>query len=279
MAIKFLKPTTNGQRGMTVVRPDQISAGKPTVKSLLRSIKKVTGRGNGTITTRHRGGGIRSFYRVVDFNGRDRLGIPGRVETIEYDPRRSALIALIVYPDGDKRYVLAHKTMKVGDEIMTDVKTKARDGNRMHLKNIPVGYSIFNIEISAGRGGQIVRSAGKSATLVSLDGDKSQIQLPSGEIRLVEKTNFATIGVISNEEHSQEKLGKAGRTRHHGRRPEVRGKAMNPCDHPHGGGEGGCPVGLKYPKTPWGAHTLGVKTRKNKKTNQYILRSRHRAKK
>lgn len=277
MALRKLKPTTNGQRGM--VRIASLLKGRPQVKSLLKSSKKITGRSNGTISIRHRGGGTRSKYRLVDFSGATKLGIPGRVEALEYDPKRSAHIALIVYPDGEKKYVLAHKGIEAGDSVITDIKAKVKDGNRMQLKNIPVGFSIFNVEINAGKGGQIVRSAGQSARLISLDGDKAQVQLPSGEIRFVEKTNFATIGIVSNDEHSLTKAGKAGRTRHKGRRPQVRGKAMNPCDHPHGGGEGGSPIGMKHPKTPWGAPALGKKTRKNKTTDKHIAVSRHRAKK
>lgn len=279
MAIRNLKPVTNAQRGMDRLTNEQITAKKPSVKSLLVPKAKVTGRSNGTISIRHRGGGTRSHYRLVDFDGTGKLGIPGHITAIEYDPNRTALIALITFVDGEKRYQLAHKTAKVGDEVVTDVKAKAKDGNRMQLKNIPVGFSLFNIEITQGKGGQIVRSAGQSAKLVSLDGDMAQVELPSGEIRYVTKTNFATIGVLSNEELSLMKIGKAGRVRHMGRRPQVRGKAMNPCDHPHGGGEGNTSIGMKHPKTPWGAPALGVKTRKNKTTNKYIVRSRHRAKK
>ncbi len=279
MAIRNVKPTTNGQRGMSYLDGDHVTKGKKAEKSLLARGKKITGRSNGKISIRHRGGGTRSHYRKVDFNGADKLGIPGKVAAIEYDPKRTANIALIVFADGEKRYVLAHKSMKQGDEIVTDTKAKAKDGNRMQLKSIPVGFAIYNIEMKPGKGGQIVRSAGGQAKLVSLDGDLAQIELPSGEIRLVPKNCYATIGVLSNEELSLMRVGKAGRKRHMGKRPQVRGKAMNPNDHPHGGGEGGCPIGMKYPKTPWGAHALGVKTRKNKTTDKFILRSRHRAKK
>ncbi len=279
MAIKKMKPTTDGQRGMSRIVAPFLSKPKKRVRSLVKNIKKVTGRSNGTITIRHRGGGTRSQYRAVDFDGTTKLGIPGKVEAIEYDPHRTSFICLVIYPDGERRYVIAHKDVKVGDEIVTDRKAKAKDGNRMQLVNIPVGFSIFNIEINANKGGQMVRSAGQSARLVSLDGDKAQVQLPSGEIRLVEKTNYATIGVVSNDEHFLVKLGKAGRVRHMGRRPQVRGKAMNPCDHPHGGGEGNVSIGMKHPKTPWGAPALGVRTRKNKTTDKYIAVSRHRAKK
>lgn len=280
MGIKRLKPMTNGQRDTAVNDREQVTAKKPTVKSLLKKSKKVTGRSNGTITIRHRGGGTRSHYRMIDFNGTDKLGVPGRIEAIEYDPKRTSFISLIVYKDGDKRYVLAHKNAKVGDDIITNIKAKIRAGNRMQIQNIPVGYDIFNVEITPNKGGQVVRAAGQSATLTSLDGEKAQIQLSSGEVRYVEKTNYATIGIVSNEENNQVRIGKAGSVRHKGRRPHVRGKAMNPCDHPHGGGEGGSPIGMKYPKTPWGAHALGVKTRSRKKaSNKLIVISRHRAKK
>ena len=279
MGIKEIKPTTPGRRNINFNDRAQVTA-KKSLKSLLKRGKKTAGRSNGTFTIRHRGGGTRKFYRMIDFSGAQKLGIPGKVAEIEYDPNRTGFIALINYCDGDKRYVLAHKNMKVGDSVMTDEKAKPIEGNRMHLNNIPVGFQIFNVEMTPNKGGQIARSAGQYSTLVSLEGDKAQVQLSSGEIRLVEKTNFATIGIMSNEEHSLERIGKAGRVRHKGRRPQVRGKAMNPVDHPHGGGEGGSPIGMKYPKTPWGAPALGVKTRKRKKeSDKNILRSRHRAKK
>lgn len=277
MTVRKYKPVTNAQRDMEYIENDQVSNGKPQTKSLLKAKKKITGRG-GSITIRHRGGGCRRHYRMIDFNGTDKLGVPGKVKAIEYDPNRSAFIALVFFADGDKRYQLAHKAMKVDDEVITDVKTKAKEGYRMQLKNIPVGFPLFNVEVTAGKGGQVVRSAGQSAKLVSLDGPMAQVQFPSGEIRYIEKTNYATIGVVSNEENNQIRLGKAGRVRHKGRRPQVRGKAMNPTDHPHGGGEGGSPIGLKHPKTPWGAPALGVKTRKKKKSDKYLVRSRHRAK-
>ncbi|MCL4142447.1 UNVERIFIED_CONTAM: hypothetical protein GTU68_023572 [Idotea baltica] len=257
----------------------QVTAKKPQVKSLLvAKSKKLSGRSKGTISIRHRGGGTRSFYRKVDFSGLQKKDIPGTIKEIEYDPNRTAYIALVFYKDGDKRYVLAHKGAAIGDEVLTTEKTKAKHGMRMQLKNIPVGFPVFNIEFQPGKGGQIVRSAGGSAKLISLDGDKAQIVMPSGETRLFEKECFATIGILSNEEKSLEKIGKAGRVRNKGRRPQVRGKVMNPNDHPHGGGEGASSIGMKYPKTPWGAHALGVKTRKNKSSNKLISISRHRAK-
>jgi len=280
MAIKNQKPTTNGQRNMSFVDGAQISTKKTLGKKLFKKGKKTTGRANGKISIRHRGGGTRSHYRFIDFNGTDKLGVPAKVISIEYDPKRTAYISFICFKDGEKRYILAHKNMKVGDEVIVDNKAKIKEGNRMMLKNIPVGFPIFNIEFSPKKGGQLVRTAGGEAKIVSLDGDKAQIQLPSREIRLFDKNCFATIGVLSNEEKNLIQIGKAGRKRNMGRRPQVRGKAMNPCDHPHGGGEGGAPIGLKYPKTPWGAHALGVKTRKNKKmSNKLILKNRHRNKK
>ncbi len=280
MGIRILKPMTNGQRDMSYVDGAQLTAKKPSVKNLLARGKKVTGRANGKISIRHRGGGTRPQYRKVDFSGADKLSILAKVTAIEYDPNRTSYIALLVFTDGEKRYVLAHKDMKVGDGVVTDTKAKILDGNRMHLENIPVGFHIYNIEMIPGKGGQIIRTAGTSAKLISLDGDMAQVELPSGEIRLFDKNCFATLGSLSNEEKSLIRIGKAGRVRHKGRRPQVRGKAMNPNDHPHGGGEGGSPIGMKYPKTPWGAHALGVKTRKKKKlSDKYIARSRHRAKK
>lgn len=279
MAIIKLKPTTNGRRDMSINDRSQITAKKPSVRSLLKVGKKISGRGNGTITTRHRGGGARPQYRMIDFDGTAKLGIPAKVAAIEYDPNRSCFIMLLNYVDGDKRYQLAHKGAKVGDTVMTADSAKVVEGNRMQIKNIPVGFNIFNVEVTPNKGGQIVRSAGGSAKLISLDGEKAQIELPSGEIRLVEKTNYATVGILSNEEHNQVRIGKAGRKRHMGRRPTVRGKAMNPVDHPHGGGEGRNSIGMAYPKTPWGAHALGVKTRRNKSNDKLIVRSRHRAKK
>ncbi|HEY5714250.1 MAG TPA: 50S ribosomal protein L2 [Candidatus Gracilibacteria bacterium] len=279
MAIKFVKPTTNGRRNINFIDRSHLHKGKAE-KSLLVSQKNKSGRSGGTITIRHRGGGNKTLLRKVDFKGVDKLGISGKVTALEYDPARSAFIGLVAYKDGEKRYVLAHKDMKVGDEVITDTKAKALTGNRMQLEHIPVGFQIYNVEITPNRGGQVARSAGSSATLTSLDGDMAQVQLHSGEIRFVDKINFATIGVVSNEDHSLLRIGKAGRVRHKGRRPVVRGKAMNPCDHPHGGGEGNTPIGMKYPKTPWGAHALGVKTRKRTKaSNKFIVRSRHRAKK
>ena len=280
MGIRVLKPNTNAQRGMSYLDNEDITAKKPSVKSLLKRGKKVTGRNHGKVSIRHRGGGTRRQYRKIDFNGTDKLGIPAKIVAIEYDPNRTVNVALLVFADGEKRYILAWKGAKVGQQVITDIKAKAVDGNRMQVKNIPVGFNVFNLEVRLNKGGQFVRSAGQYAKLISLDGDLAQFELKSGEIRLVPKECFATIGTLGNEEWSLVRIGKAGRVRNSGRRPQVRGKVMNPIDHPHGGGEAANSIGMKYPKTPWGAHALGVKTRKkNKVSNKFILRSRHRAKK
>lgn len=275
MAIKKLKPTTPGRRGMSTISYDSLLKKRPE-KKLTSVLKKTAGRDNrGTISIRRRGGRHKRKYRVIDFKRSDKLGVPAIVKTIEYDPNRSAFIALLYYSDGEKRYILAPEKLKIGDKVITNEKTKMKAGNRLQIKNIPTGFSIYNIELNPGKGGQIVRSAGSSAKLMSLEGRLAQIQLPSGEIRLVNKDCYATIGTVSNCDHTHVKIGKAGRSRWLGKRPKVRGKAMNPCDHPHGGGEGGSPIGLKHPKTPWGTPALGVKTRKRKKkSNIFIVRTR-----
>ena len=275
MALKVYKPTTPGRRNMSVSSFAEVTKTKPE-KSLVKGKNRISGRNSqGKITIRHRGGGAARKYRMVDFKRNDKLGIPANVTAVEYDPYRTAYIILVNYADGEKRYHLAPEAIKVGTKIISNNKAKVETGNRMELRYIPVGYSIYNVELTKGKGGQIVRSAGSSAKLVSLDGEKAQIQLPSGEVRYVEKGCFATIGTVSNSDHSNIKIGKAGRKRHLGRRPQVRGKAMNPVDHPHGGGEGNQPIGLKHPKTPWGMPALGVKTRnKNKHSNKWIIRRR-----
>lgn len=258
---------------MSVVKPENLTDKKPE-KSLTKSIKKNAGRSKGKISIRHRGGGARKKYRSIDFK-LDKRGVSGKIIAIEKDPNRSALIALINYADGDKRYILATGKMKVGKEILTDEKTPIKDGNRLMLKNIPVGTPVCNIEMVPGKGAQLARSAGASITLQAVDDGMATLKLPSSELRMVNETCYATIGQISNFEHNIYRIGKAGRKRHMGRRPHVRGSAMNPVDHPHGGGEGRQPIGLKHPKTPWGKPTLGVKTRKkNKASNKYILRRR-----
>jgi large subunit ribosomal protein L2 len=274
MPIKKIKNTTNGQRTMTVLTYEEITTNKPH-KALLMSRKERAGRNShGIITVRHRGAGNKIQIRVVDFKQNDKLNIEATVKTVEYDPNRSAFIMLVLYKDGEYRYHLAPDGIKVGDRIMTAKKTKARVGNRMMLENIPVGFDIHNVQIDLSGKGQLVKTAGSAAKLVSLDGEYAQVQLPSGEVRFVHKECFATVGRVSNIDHANVTIGKAGRNRHKGQRPEVRGKAMNPNDHPHGGGEGNCPIGLKYPKTPWGLHALGVKTRRRKDTNRWIVKTR-----
>ena len=273
MAVKTYKPITPGQRFKTTSSFEEITRTEPE-KSLLAPLKKTGGRNNnGRITSRRRGGGHRRHYRIIDFK-RNKFDIPARVDSIEYDPNRSANIALLVYADGEKRYILAPHKLVVGSTIISSENAPIKVGNSLMLENIPAGTIVHNIEMKPGKGGQIVRSAGSSAKLVSLEGDYAQIQLPSSEIRLVPKNIYVTIGAVSNGDHSNIKIGQAGRKRRMGKRPQVRGKVMNPCDHPHGGGEGGCPIGMKYPKTPWGAHALGKKTRNNKSTDKWILKRR-----
>ncbi len=249
-------------------------------KRLSHGKKRISGRdGRGRVAIRHRGGGHKRLQRDIDFRQTRKHGVPATVAALEYDPNRSARIALLHYADGDKAYVLAPEGMKVGEQIVAAARTKVKVGNRMELQHIPVGYRIFNIEMQMGRGGQIVRSAGTAATLVGFDGDHAIIQLPSSEIRKVRKECFATIGTVSNPEHNLITIGKAGRMRWMGRRPQVLGKSMNAVDHPHGGGEGHSPIGLVAPKTPWGKKAMGIKTRKPQKSVDLILRRRTRKKK
>lgn len=274
MTLKRFKPTTPGIRHMSISSFEEITTSKPE-KSLMVALKRHAGRNNeGTIMVRHRGSGEKKFYRIIDFSRKDKLNIAGTVKTIEYDPYRTARIMLVVYKDGEKRYHLAPDGIKVGTVITMKDKGKIAPGNRMMIKNIPVGFDIYEVELNKGRGGQLGRSAGTKIKLVSLETPKAQIQMPSGEIRYVEKTNYATVGIVSNLEHSNIKIGKAGRKRHMGWRPTVRGKVMNPRDHPHGGGEAKNPIGLKHPKTPWGMPALGFKTRRRKYTNLMILKDR-----
>jgi len=276
MPVKKFKPTTPGQRQMSVLTFEEITRTKPE-KSLLLPVKKNAGRNNqGKICVRHRGGGEKRKYRIIDFNRRDKLNIEGKVASIEYDPNRTAFIMLVQYKDGEKRYHLAPLGIKVEDKVVIKEKAKIKDGNRMKIKNIPVGYSIYEVELSEKRGGQLGRSAGAIIRLVSLEGKHAQIQMPSGEVRLVNKECYATIGTVSNIDHSNVSLGKAGRKRHMGWRPTVRGSVMNPIDHPHGGGEGKSSVGLKHPKTPWGMPAMGFKTRNRKYTNKMIVKDRRR---
>lgn len=273
MPVKKYKPVTPGTRGMTGYTFDEVTKSKPE-RSLLLPLRKKGGRNSqGRITVRHRGGGHRRNIRIVDFK-RDKLNIPAKVASIEYDPNRTARLALLYYADGEKRYIIAPVDIKVGDTVMSGPNAEIRSGNALPISNIPVGTLIHNIEIAEGRGAQIVRSAGGAAQLLAKEGDFAQVRLPSGEVRLVRQTCFATVGQIGNLDHGNIKLGKAGRKRHLGIRPTVRGSAMSPRDHPHGGGEGRQPIGLPGPKSPWGKPTLGYKTRRNKKTDQYIVRRR-----
>jgi len=243
-------------------------------KSLLRPLKKSAGRNfRGKITVRHRGGGHKRRYRVIDFK-RDKSGVPGRVASIEYDPNRSARIALVVYADGEKRYIIAPVGLMVGDMVMAGADAEIRVGNAMPISNIPVGTTIHNIELHIGKGGQMVRAAGASAQLLAKEGRYAHIRLPSGEVRLVNVQCMATIGQVGNTDHGNIKLGKAGRKRWLGFRPSVRGSAMDPSSHPHGGGEGRTPIGMPGPKSPWGKPTLGYKTRRNKATDKWIVRRR-----
>lgn len=275
MPIKIVRPNDAGRRRYSVLTYEEITKTTPE-KRLRINIKRHAGRNNqGRLTVRHRGGGNKNLYRLVDFKQTDKIGIPGKVTAIEYDPYRTAFIMLVTYVDGDKRYHIAPEGIKVGDSILTKERAKAKMGNRMMLKHIPVGFEIHNVELTLGRGGQIVRSAGSAARLVSLEGQYAQIEMPSKEIRFTHKTCFASIGKISNPDHMNVSLGKAGRRRHMGWRPAVRGKVMNPVDHPHGGGEGRNPIGMPGPKTPWGKPALGFKTRRRKlKSDRMIIRTR-----
>jgi len=273
MAVKKYKPTTPGQRGMTGYAFEEITKDTPE-RSLLVPQRKSGGRNvYGRVTVRHRGGGHKRHIRVVDFK-RDKRGIPARVAAIEYDPNRTARLALLHYADGEKRYIIAPLELRVGDSVIAGPEAEIRPGNSMPIANIPVGTMVHNIELKAGRGGQLVRSAGGAAQLLAKEGDYAQVRMPSGEVRLVRQVCYATIGQVGNLDHSNIKLGKAGRKRHLGIRPAVRGSAMSPRDHPHGGGEGRQPIGMPGPKSPWGKPTLGYKTRRNKTTDKYILRRR-----
>jgi large subunit ribosomal protein L2 len=273
MAVKKYKPVTPSQRGMTGYTFDEITKAKPE-RSLIVSRRKRGGRNSyGKVTVRHQGGGNRQQIRIIDFK-RDKRDIPARVAAIEYDPNRTARLALLNYVDGEKRYILAPVDLRVGDMIMAGASAEIRPGNSLPIANIPVGTTVHNIELKEGKGGQLVRSAGGAAQLLAKEGDYAQIRMPSGEVRLVRQNCYATIGQVGNLEHGNIKLGKAGRKRHLGVRPTVRGSAMTPRDHPHGGGEGRQPIGMPGPKSPWGKPTLGYRTRRNKKTDQFILRRR-----
>lgn len=273
MAVKKYKPTTPGRRGMTGATFEEITKTDPE-RSLVVPKRRRAGRNTqGRITVRHRGGGHRRKIRLIDFK-RNKRGIPAKVAAIEYDPNRSARLALLQYTDGEKRYILAPLGLQVGDVVMAGPNVDIRPGNSLPIANIPPGTLIHNIELQEGRGGQLARSAGSAAQLMAKEGDYAQIRLPSGEVRLIRQACYATIGQVGNVENSNIKLGKAGRKRHLGIRPTVRGSAMSPRDHPHGGGEGRSPIGMPGPKSPWGRPTLGAKTRRNKKTSQYIVRRR-----
>ena len=273
MAIKKFKPTSPALRQMTVLVSDEITTNQPE-KSLLVSLKKNSGRNaHGKITVRHRGGGNRRKYRIIDFK-RNKDGIPAKVATVEYDPNRTANIALLNYADGEKRYILAPVGIKVGDTLMSGPEADIKPGNALALKNMPVGTIIHNIELKPGKGAQLVRSAGVSAQLMAKEGTKALLRLPSGEMRYVSIECKATIGQVGNAEHGNVVIGKAGRVRHMGIRPTVRGSVMNPCDHPHGGGEGRAPIGRSGPVTPWGKPALGYKTRKNNKASNKLIVSR-----
>lgn len=274
MPIKKYNPTSPGRRLMSVATFEEITKKKPE-KSLLVPQKRSGGRNNmGRITTRHRGGGHKQHYRIIDFK-RDKFNVPGKVAAIEYDPNRSARIALIHYADGEKRYMLAPINLKVGDTVMSGDQAEIRVGNAMALRRIPLGTQIHNIELTLGKGGQLVRSAGAAAQIMARDDKYAQIRLPSGEVRMVHVNCQATIGQIGNVDHANIRIGKAGRARWLGRRPEVRGAAMNPRDHPHGGGEGRAPRGGQ-PQTKWGKPAQGYRTRNNKRTDQFIIRGRRR---
>jgi large subunit ribosomal protein L2 len=275
MPVKKYKPTSPGRRGATGYTFDEITRSTPE-KSLVKPLKKTGGRNNqGRISVRHRGGGAKRRYRLIDFK-RNKLGVPGRVASIEYDPNRTARIALIYYADGDKRYIICPVGLNVGDTVMSGPDAEPNTGNALPLKKIPSGTAIHNIELHKGKGAQLVRGAGGSAQLmVGDEAGYALVRLPSGEVRRIFAECMATVGQVGNPEHSQIKLGRAGRKRLMGRRPKVRGSVMNPRDHPHGGGEGRAPIGMPGPKTPWGKPTLGYRTRRRKDTNKYIVRRRY----
>jgi len=277
MAIRNYKPTTPSRRHMTVVDYSILSKTKPE-KSLVHGFKRKVGRTKKGISVRHKGGGVKRLYRLIDFK-RTKFNIPGKVVSLEYDPNRSAFIALIKYSDGDKRYILAPHGLRVNQGIITSEKAPLEIGNRMFLGNIPVGFQVYNIEYESGKGGQLVRSAGSAAQVMAQEGRWTYIKLPSGEVRKFSSKAWATIGALSNPEHNTVVIGKAGRARKMGRRPSVRGSAMNPVDHPHGGGEGRTGIGLKRPKTPWGKPAHGVKSRKRGKLSDKFIIQRRKKKK
>ena len=276
MPLRNFKPTSPGRRNASGHTFEEITKKKPE-KSLLAPLKKKSGRNQqGRITVRHRGGGHKRRYRIIDWKRRDRIGVEGRVAAIEYDPNRSARIALVVYSDGVKRYILAPVGLSVDDRVATGPEAPIRTGSAMPMSAIPNGTQVHNVELTEGKGAQIVRSAGASAQIMAKEGSYVLLRLPSGEMRRIRAACYATIGQVGNVEHSNIKLGKAGRSRHRRRRPTVRGSVMNPVDHPHGGGEGKAPIGLPGPKSPWGWYTLGRRTRGKKPSDKYIVRRRRR---
>lgn len=278
MAIRKLHGSTTGQKA-TVVDYSVLTKKKPEKKLLLKKVSKAGRNAHGRITVRHRGGGVKQKIRIIDTKRVDKTGIPARITALEYDPGRTAFLVLLTYADGEKRYIIAPEGVQIGDEVVCDKKAKVQTGNRMEIRNIPPGYPVYDVEYKAGKGAQMVKSAGSSAKITSLDGDMAQIELPSGEVRYIPKNCYATIGVVSNADYANVRIGKAGRKRKMGWRPQVRGKAMNPVDHPHGGGEGGSPIGMKAPKTPWGAPALGKKTRSKKNpSSRFIIRGRKKKK-
>ena len=275
MAIRKLKPTSNGHRNMSVSTFEEITTAKP-YKALTTDLKSKAGRNNtGRTTVRFRGGGVKRRYRIIDLK-RDKDNIPARVQTIEYDPNRTAYIALVAYADGEKRYILAPKGLKVGDVIESGSEADIKPGNALELKDIPVGTTVHAIELKAGRGAILARSAGTGAQLMAKEGNFATLRLPSGEMRMVHLNCKATVGTVGNSEHELLRVGKAGKNRYKGKRPHVRGSVMNPVDHPHGGGEGRTPIGRPAPMTPWGKKAIGVKTRnKKKQSSAYIVRRRN----
>ena len=272
--MKIYKPTTPSRRGMTGIDFSKLSKKKPE-KGLLKYVRRSAGRSSsGEITVRHKGGGVKKLYRIIEFS-QTKMDLPAEIIALEYDPNRTAFIALIEYKDKQKQYIIAPDKVKVGDKIIFSEKAPLTPGNRTKLRNIPVGTAVYNVELEPGQGGKTVRSAGSSAQVLAQDGDFTNLKMPSTEIRRFKGNCFASIGEVSNPENRFYTIGKAGKSRLKGRRPHVRGSAMNPCDHPHGGGEGRQPIGLKHPKTPWGKPALGVKTRNKKKwTNKYIIQRR-----
>jgi large subunit ribosomal protein L2 len=273
MGVRKYKPTSAGRRNMSVSTFDELTKKRPEAR-LIEPLRKQAGRNNrGRITTRHRGGGHKRFYRIIDFK-RNKVGVPGKIQALEYDPNRTARIALVAYADGEKRYIIAPVGLKVGDTVSSGPDADIRVGNALPLSAIPLGSQIHNIELEIGRGGVLVRSAGTSAQLMAKEGDYATLRMPSGEMRQIHVRCMATLGQVSNADHQNVRIGKAGRSRWLGRRPTVRGTVMNPRDHPHGGGEGRAPIGMSTPKTKWGKPARGVKTRNNKRSDRFIVRRR-----